>query len=171
MTSDLLLLGLRYGVILSALLTALILLTLYRWPMVWAGDAPADIQAVAGQPTAADRRVKRLAGGVLALILIGMTVAAVRAVAGLSSGRLAFSDVYVVVTTMFMTFNLVDLVIIDWLLVATIRPSFAVLPGTAHMSGYGDYGFYFRGFLKGTVMILVAGAIVAAAAVGLDRLT
>ena len=54
--------SLIYGSLLSVLLSAVILITLYRWPMIWVSDAPADIQAAAGPMSAADRRVKKQVG-------------------------------------------------------------------------------------------------------------
>jgi hypothetical protein len=37
-----------------------------------------------------------------------------------------------------------------------------ILPGTEGSPGYKDYRFHFRGFLIGTVLILVASAVMAA---------
>jgi hypothetical protein len=48
-----------------------------------------------------------------------------------------------------LVFNAVDLLILDWLVFATLRPRIVVLPGTEGAQGYGDYGFHFRAFLKG----------------------
>jgi hypothetical protein len=64
-----------------------------------------------------------------------------------------------------MVFNLVDLLVFDWLIALTIRPKFMILPGTQGSQGYHDYGFHFRGFLKGTLGGLLGSLILAGLAV------
>ncbi|RIK15001.1 MAG: hypothetical protein DCC51_15195, partial [Anaerolineae bacterium] len=53
--------SLFYGVVLSVAMTALILVTLYGWPMIWVGDAPPEVRAAAPPMSDADRRAKRVA--------------------------------------------------------------------------------------------------------------
>ncbi|HEX2740847.1 MAG TPA: hypothetical protein VHM69_10385, partial [Rubrobacter sp.] len=69
---------------------------------------------------------------------------------------------------MLLVFNLVDLLILDWLVFNTLRPGFVVLPGTEGARGYSDYGFHFRAFLKGVVGALVVSFIVAGATSGIS---
>jgi len=64
-------------------------------------------------------------------------------------------------TTATSVFNVVDLLLLDWPLVA-IAPRFIVLSGTEGSAGYKDYWFHFRGFLVGAVLILGVSAAVAA---------
>jgi hypothetical protein len=61
-------------------------------------------------------------------------------------------------------FNVVDLAVLDWLVFARLRPRFLVLPGTEGLPGYGDYGFYFKGFLTGIWTSLVGSLLVAGVA-------
>lgn len=104
------------------------------------------------------------------MFLIGLFAAATISLARLSGGALNFQDIALSTFIIFMVFNLVDLLLIDWLLVVTIRPSFVMLPGTENLAGYGDYGYHFRAFLKGTVGGLGLSLIVAGVAVVLSRL-
>ena len=53
----------------------------------------------------------------------------------------------------------------------TWRPRVIVLPGTEGLAGYGDYGFHFRGFLKGLVFCFAAGLLTALSASGLAALS
>jgi hypothetical protein len=62
-------------------------------------------------------------------------------------------------------FNLVDWLILDWLIVCTITPKFMVLPGTEGMAGYKNYGIHFRGFLIGTILACVIGLLITVALV------
>ncbi len=60
-----------------------------------------------------------------------------------------------------MIFNLVDLVILDWLIFVTLQPKFTVLPGTEGLAGYKDYAFHFKAFLRGTVLCFLASLVIA----------
>ena len=57
-------------------------------------------------------------------------------------------------------FNLVDLLVLDWLLFCTITPGFMAIPGTEGDPAYKDYGFHFRAFLVGTLLSIVAGLVI-----------
>uniref|UniRef100_UPI0035B22EF1 hypothetical protein n=1 Tax=Promineifilum sp. TaxID=2664178 RepID=UPI0035B22EF1 len=108
--------SLFYGAILSVLMSALILGTLYLRPMAWAGDAPPDVRAAAGPLSDDDRRFKRVAGVVMLVILVGVFGAALAALARLGGGTVTFLDAAVSTFLIFTVFNLVDLLLIDWLL-------------------------------------------------------
>jgi hypothetical protein len=58
-------------------------------------------------------------------------------------------------------FNLVDWLILDWLIFCTITPGLAVVPGTAGMAGYKNYAMHFRGFVVGSVFSIVLGLLIA----------
>jgi len=68
------------------------------------------------------------------------------------------------------SFNLVDLVVIDWLIVCFLTPKFLVAPGTEGHPGYKDYGFHFRAALKGTVLVGVLSLVMAALVWGIDAI-
>jgi hypothetical protein len=65
-----------------------------------------------------------------------------------------------------LSFNIVDLLFVDWLIFCTWTPSFLVLPGTEGNPGYKDYTFHFVAFLKGSIFSIVVALIVAAVAEG-----
>ena len=60
-------------------------------------------------------------------------------------------------------FNLVDLLVMDWLIVCTITPRFLVLPGTEGMAGYKDYRTHPRGFVIGSAVAIMGSGLIAAA--------
>lgn len=72
------------------------------------------------------------------LCLIGFPLAA--ALATKAAQGNAFEIFLSAAGTLFL-FNLVDWLILDWLIVCTITPRFMVLPGTEGMAGYKNYGF------------------------------
>ena len=60
---------------------------------------------------------------------------------------------------LYFSFNLIDLLIIDWLIFCFITPGFIIIPGTEGNPGYKNYWFHFIGFLKGCV-ISIAGSVI-----------
>lgn len=157
--------SLLYGLILSAVMTALIVGTLYWRPMIWIGDAPADVQAAAPPMSATDRRVKRAAGGLVFGLLFGILAVALIGLRELAGGTLTFFDGALSSFIIFMTFNLIDLVIIDWVVVEWWRPSFIAIPGMETVTTTAGYGYHFRAFLKGTAGGVILSLVVATAAV------
>ena len=60
--------------------------------------------------------------------------------------------------------NLVDLLVIDWLISIRFRPRKLILPGTEGLAGYDDLRFHVRGFVFGLVGTLAASPIIGAIA-------
>ena len=58
-----------------------------------------------------------------------------------------------------MTWNVVDLVIVDWLFICLFRIKYLVLPGTEDCEGNKDYKFHFIGFLKGIVAMTIVAVL------------
>lgn len=59
------------------------------------------------------------------------------------------------------SFNLVDLIFVDWLIFCTWTPKFIVIPGTEGNAGYKDYKYHFTAFLKGCVFSVVMALVLA----------
>ncbi len=155
--------ALEAGLALSVYLgVAFVGLSLFN-PELWLGDYPPDIRKAWGPMSPAARRQKWLLGvPVLAIGLAFVAVATIQVAAFVP--RLSFFALWLHTVIMLSVFNLVDLLIIDWLLFIRIQPDFVVLPGTEGMAGYADYGFHFRAFCLGTGGILIFAVIVAALA-------
>ena len=60
-------------------------------------------------------------------------------------------------------FNLVDLILLDWLMFCTLTPSFLIIPGTEGMAAYKDYRYHFRASMIGTILSAAAGLIIGGA--------
>jgi hypothetical protein len=58
------------------------------------------------------------------------------------------------------SFNLIDLLFIDWLVFCKITPKFIVLPGTEGNPAYKNYWFHFNAFLKGSIFSIIATLII-----------
>ena len=59
-------------------------------------------------------------------------------------------------------FNLVDLLILDWIIVCWFEPRWVILPGTEHIVIPKQYLHHFKGFLMGTVVSVLGGLAIAA---------
>lgn len=161
--------SLVYGGLLSLMMSGIIFASFFISPRIWLDSAPADIRQAAGGMSVRDRQAKRVVSlvtmvGVLALI----SQSIVRLIV-LGGGHVSFLDVALSVFLLIQVFNVVDLLLIDWLLIATIRPSFVVFPGTEHLASYRDYGFYFRGFLKGIFGALIVSLVSAGVTLGVTQ--
>ena len=61
-----------------------------------------------------------------------------------------------------MAWNVVDLVIVDWLFICLLSFKYFVLPKTENCKGNKNYKFHFIGFLKGFVAMSIVALIFAA---------
>jgi hypothetical protein len=153
--------GLTYGALLSLLMSSTLLGGAYFSPEIMLRGYPPDIKARYGPMSEQARGHLKLIGILIALALIGTLIVSIIRLPLVSGGVLTFSAVFLSTVVMLLTNNLVDLVILDWLIFVTIQPAFVVLPGTEGMSGYRDYGFHFRQFLKGSLGMLIASLVIA----------
>src|SRR5262249_50377080 len=143
-----------------AVLSGLLVGLLWLNPEILLNDYPPDIQEKFGPISERSKRQRFVAAvliGAIGLAIVAASFSAVRADAG---GKISFLTAFVHLFVMFSVFNVVDLLLLDWPLVA-IRPHFIVLPGTEGSPGYEDYWFHFRGFLIGIVLILIASGVMA----------
>ncbi len=158
------------GLLLSALLSVVILVTL-RWNAEsWLDDYPPDIREAFGPMSPEARRVKIVGGIAFLVVLVGVLARGLLQLSRAAGGELAFVDAFAYTFVVGQVFNLIDLVVIDWLIMVALQPSFIVLPGTEGMAGYRDYAFHFRAFLVGLTAGAVVSAVVAGIAVGLSRI-
>ena len=65
------------------------------------------------------------------------------------------------VTLSVILFTMILWLVLDLLIVVTLRPRFLILPGTEGMARYADYAFHFRGFLIGLPITLFASLLLA----------
>jgi hypothetical protein len=152
--------ALAYGGVLSGISCALLLGILWINPEILLKDYPPDIQAKYGPMSERSKRQRLPVGLFFGAVVLGIVAASFVEVRANSGGHIPFLTAFVHLFVMFSFFNIVDLLILDWPLVA-MQPSFIVLPGTEGLAGYKDYGFHFRGFLIGTVLILMTSGLIA----------
>jgi hypothetical protein len=158
--------ALAFGSILSGISCVLLLGILWFNPEILLNDYPPDIQEKHGPMSERTKRQRVPVAIIFGVVVLGIVAASFLEVRADSGGHIPFRIAFVHLFVMFFLFNLVDLLILDWPLVA-LCPSFVVLRGTEGLAGYKDYGFHFRGFLIGTVLILVTSVLMAGVAAAL----
>lgn len=162
--------ALVYGLVLSLVLTALMMISGRIALDMFVDDYPADIQQKYGSMSP---RAARLRPYVAALFFLTTLVIPTIGLFALR-GRLpaiSFWPAFVFSFITLLVFNAFDLIILDWLFFCTIQPRVMVLPGTEGMAGYRNYRFHFTGFLKGLGFSLAGGLIIAGIWIALQWLT
>jgi hypothetical protein len=148
------------GLALSLVGSVIILASLAANPRYWLQDFPQSIQDAVPKKTAAEKSASKVWGIPFLLALIGgMTISGILLKRGLPGAR--FVTVYADTLGVALFFNAWDLLVLDWLIVCTITPSFLVIPGTEGMPGYKDYKHHVTAFLTGAMSSVVIAAIIA----------
>jgi len=148
-----------HGLALSVIASLYIIITFISNPRIWLQDYPQPIQDLLPPKDDDEKRLSLLLGIPFLLLLFGVPLVSTILLRnhnpGFSYLSLAFNAFGVA-----FTFNIVDWLILDWLVFCTITPGFMVLPGSEGAAAYKDYWFHFRGFLIGTVLSIISGLII-----------
>ena len=154
--------GLLYGLILSVLVSVILLGAMLLNVEIAQNDYPPDIKKAYGpERNPKTRGQRRLFSLLLLVVLFGVICYSLVDLVRASSVELTFLPLFVLIFVEVFTFNLWDLLIIDWLIFNTIQPKFIFLPGTESLAGYKDYTFHFKGFLTGILYSLVSALVLA----------
>lgn len=155
-----------YGAILSGVLTILILGSLYINPEMWLHDAPREVQEKHGPMSTRAWRQRNWLIGAFAVALVGIIGLSLYQLPAVVGESLTFLTLFLHLWIMFMLFNIVDLLLIDWLIVEFLCPDFIVQSSVGRLMAERNYWFHWQAFLKGSVGILVVSLLLA----GLIRL-
>ena len=122
-------------------------------------DMPADILAAVPPQTEKEQKQATLAVIPLMLILTAGTLYSTYTFHLESgAGLLAlFLHAFIILVTISGS----DLILMDWLILNTLTPKWAVYFGTEGFAGYKDYGFHGRAHLKALPLLLI-GAVISA---------
>ena len=148
------------GLILSACAALFITITMRVNPRIWLHDYPKDIQAMVPPKSEKEKRLSQLLGIPFLVLLFAFPFYSTLTLRNTTPGEISFGILAINAFGVVFVFNLVDWLILDWLMFCTITPSFVVIPGSERAKGYKDYGFHFRGFLIGTFYSVLVGVII-----------
>ena len=149
------------GALLSILASLSIISILGFNPRLFLQDYPDEIQAAVPPKTDLEKRQSLITGIPFLLILLAVPFISTLILKRQSGEMISFSPLFFNAFGVAFFFNLVDLLVLDWLMFCFITPGFLVIPGTEGMKAYKDYGYHFRAFLIGTVLSIAAGLIIA----------
>jgi len=149
------------GALLSILSSILLIVILWINPRLFLQDYPDEIQAVVPPKTDLEKRQSLIAGIPFLLLLFAVPFISTLILKRQSVEMISFFSLFFNAFGVAFFFNLVDLLVLDWLLFCYITPGFLVIPGTDGMEAYKDYGYHFRAFLIGTVLSIAAGLVIA----------
>lgn len=153
--------ALPYGLGLSAMLGLVLVGGIWYNPEILLNDYPPDVKAAYGparNPNSS--RQARWLGFVFLLVIVGVLTGALVSLPRPASFGEGYRYGLMTIWTIMMTFNLIDLLLIDFPLLF-FRPKRLILPGTEGMKGYTDYRFHVRGFFIGTAGITIISLVIA----------
>lgn len=153
--------GLGYGSLLSVLLSIMILVSLWVNPEMWLHDAPKEVQEKHGPMSAKARRQRAIFIVPFFAVVIGVPWWALYQLPGATGQPYTFGTIFMTLFVMFMLFNLIDLVVIDWLIVEVWRPNFLRRGRLGALMTRRYYLFHFIGFCKGSVGLTLVSLLVA----------
>lgn len=153
---------LKDGSLINMGLTAVIFGTLYINPEIWVHDAPPDIREKFGPKSEKAKRQSIFAAIPFFLILFGGVIRSNFLLKRQNGGELSFKSAFLNAYGLFLYFWLFDLVILDWLIFVTLKPSFFIFPGTEGMAGYDDYAFHLTTALPALPLAILPSLLIAA---------
>ena len=153
---------LRDGALMSVVASTYLLVLLRFNPRMFLRHFPKQIRDVVPPRSEKERRMSILLGVPLGLLFIGSTVASALLWRASAQGSPSFRELFAHIFGLFFLFNLVDLLILDWLIVCRFTPRWLIISGTEHIVMPKEYLYHFKGFLIGTVVSAIGGLVIAA---------
>jgi hypothetical protein len=147
----------RDGALLSVVASTYLLVLLRFNPRIFLGHYPKEIRQVVPPRSEKERRMSILLG-----LLVGVPFAVVLLWRTATLGSHSFWELFAYAFGVLFIFNLVDLLILDWLVVCWVKPGWVILPGTEHIAIPNPYAHHFKEFLMGTAGLVIVGLAIAA---------
>lgn len=153
--------GLLWGSVAALGAGAVLVAALFVAPYAFFNDYPEDVRSAATPPTARDRKIGLAVGLIFFVTLLG-SIGAVVFTWGAANPGASFVELALLTLVAILLFVIVDIVLIDWLLICTLRPRAIVLDGTEDCAGWRDYGFHVREQfnLRGTSVLIIFSLVV-----------
>ena len=149
-----------YGLLWSVLwiIYVYIIVKVFPWEMLH--DYPKDIQEASTLAEPDDKQKKNakifsIVGAVVLFVSIFLF-----GLIQFKGSRTGFISVLLFMFIVVIMWNIVDLLIMDWIVVCTITPKWVVIEGTKGCAGYKDYWFHFKGFLIGCIYSTIAAFVI-----------
>lgn len=123
---------------------------------------PEEVRARIVPFTQSEIRRNKMLNLIWRLWALGFPLFATFRFEAVSQPRPGFLPLFFHAFLVFISFWLVDLILIDGIILCWITPDWVVVPGTEGYSGYKDYGYHLRGHLRiGLLVVTLAGLLTA----------
>jgi hypothetical protein len=149
------------GAILSLIASILLIAILRFNPRLFLQDYPEEIQNQVPPKTEKEKRQSLIVGIPFLIVVVAVPFISTLILKRQGGEGVSFLHLFLNAFGIVFIFNLVDLLLLDWLMFCTITPNFVVIPGTEGMPAYKDYGYHFRASITGTILSIVAGLVIA----------
>ena len=135
-----------------------VIVTKFPWQMMH--DYPEDIQKAAtlSEPTDRQKRNAKLFGTIGSFVIFASLMGF--GLVQFYHKDLSFLAILIHIFIIGMIWNVIDLLIMDWLIICIITPKWVVIEGTEGCKGYKDYMYHFKGFLIGCVYTTIMALII-----------
>ena len=154
--------SLATGMLLSTILTIMIVVSFMINKELWLRNYPPEVKARWGPISEKARRQHSVFAICFFGVLIGAIVYDLIRLELVLGTPPSFLAIFVSIVIVLALFNLVDALIIDWLILLVLWPGLGVLPGTEGMAGYKDMRRWTKNLLKGFALAPIAGLLGAA---------
>jgi hypothetical protein len=148
-----------HGTLVSLVASIVLMVGLKINPRLFLQDYPGAIQRKVPPQSGREKKLSYLLGIPFMLVLVLGPFLSTLALK--KAGETSFLELWLNAAGILIFFNVVDWLILDWLIFCTLTPRFLVIPGSEDMAEYKDYRFHFRGFLLGTFFSCLGGLIIA----------
>ena len=146
---------LRYGLVLSLIVTVALLIAFSIEPLAFVTDLPLEVQEKIGE---IPKRAIPVGWSVFLTVIfscIGLSILMNRAIFKDKSGKATFINLLLNTFLLLNFFNLWDVVVIDIIIFDTIKPDFMKIPGAEeYVAEYVNAKFHIIGFFKGQPYML-----------------
>ena len=149
--------ALAEGLLWSGLWMAYLYMIMKFFPWEMLHDYLEDVRKASTLPVPdkEQKRKARIISGIGSVIIFGALI--VFGLLQFHAEKTGFMSLFCFLFIIAMSWNVIDLLVMDFLLACTLRPAWLIIPGTENCSSYGDYGYHFRGFLNGCIIsVLIA---------------
>jgi len=123
---------------------------------VWLQDFPAEVQAVVPPLSAHEKRQRTVFGVAMLVIMVAGLWLSAQHLKTDSSVAVSFVTMFGHLYLVFTIFNLFDLLVIDYLIGAVLKPKWSIVPGAEHLAHlHQSLSYHLKDFWKA----LIVGAV------------
>jgi hypothetical protein len=150
------------GAILTAVLSAALVLMLYFNPRLALSDYPDDVKATVPPRTRRELLLGVALAVPLLIVAVGIPLYSAWQVRAQSGGSLAYGTAFAVFLGEYFLFSAFDLIVLDLGMFYTWTPKWLILPGTEGMPGYKNWRPHVKKQLtSGSLTMVILSALLA----------